>query len=69
MKAFDQGRRDFRQDKEPQGNVQQSEPYHDQAHNGTCTERDLKAAIETFFCSLGRSVTGHSCGFHTEETT
>ena len=51
----------------PDGDVQQAQAYHGEAHHGAAAESDLKAGVEAAHGGVGRTGTGIGGGFHAHE--
>ena len=47
MRAVDSPRIHGMEDEEPEGDIEQSETYHHEAHHGTAAEGNLQSLIET----------------------
>ena len=56
------------QDKEPHGDVEQAETYHDKSHNSTGAERYLQSFIQPLTSRVGCAPTGIGRGLHAKET-
>ena len=52
----------------PDGNVQQAQAHHGEAHDGAAAEGNLEAGIEAAHGGIGRTGTGIRGGFHAHET-
>ena len=57
------------QDEEPDGDIEQTEAYHHQAHHGTRAEGHLETLVERVAGCIGRAGRSIGSGLHTEETS